>query len=401
MIALEIHDAGLVAVAGGGEIGDPRPGYAFWEGSEPIFGAAARERARQAPRRAHHRFWHALDAETPLPRPFPRDWTAADLAHAQLSGIRGEIESESRSRVVLAVPGSFDPRQLGLLLGICTAAGLPVTGLVDLAVAGATECLSQRAAEAGELRRAIHLDLHLHRTVVTELAVRKGTSGIEVARRGVELVDVGRVALEDAWAQHLAAAFVRSTRFDPLHSANTEQALYERLPTWLQALSADSAETGASGAEAEGALGAPGAPPFTMELGGEERTVEIGREEATAAVSSLYRRILEPVASLAHTQAHTQTGTLTGTQTDTTDPATVVLLSPTATGLPGLVQRLDALGFASVLPLPVGAPGRGALAAWGTILPGATVEAPEPEQPVALPLTLRLPLSKRKAHGSP
>jgi hypothetical protein len=46
----------------------------------------------------------------------------------------------------------------------------------------------------------------------------------------------GLLALEDAWARVAAGAFVQQTRFDPLHAAESEQALYDRLPGWLAAL---------------------------------------------------------------------------------------------------------------------------------------------------------------------
>jgi len=398
-IALEIHDAGLVAVAwpeGGTPqvIGIPSPGYAVWEGRGDvpvITGIEARKRAWLAPRRAHHRFWHALDAHTPLPRPFPRGWTPADLAHAHLEAVRGGLQGELErvtDSFVLAVPGSFDPRQLGLLLGVCAAAGLPVSGLVDLAVAAATATTAATAAtattattatatadgvwngpDAAGPRRAVHFDLHLHRTVITELAVVGDGS---VIRRDVERVDIGRIDLEDTWARHLAAAFVRSTRFDPLHAAATEQSLYQRLPTWLEALSEDR-EAGDDDGDGE-----TGELPFALHLGGEERAVEIPREAAVDAVSGLYRRITEPLRSLAGRD----------------DPgATALLLSPTATGLPGLTERLEALGYPTVIPLPAGAAGRGALAAREAICTFG-------EERAGVPLTLRLPFPARSLHGA-
>lgn len=373
-LALEIHDVGLTAVAvkeavnGDGEaavIGTPSPGFGLLDGGDLLTGASARDRARLAPRRVHHRFWHALEARTPLPRPFPPDWTAADLAHAHLEDVRVEIDRELRDEgeepgsfgsTVLAVPGSFFPEQLGLLLGICRAAGISVAGLVDLALAAARASWDPTGDPRTE-DRLLHLDLHLHRTVVTELSVREGS----FVRRRVELVEAGRLALEDAWARALATAFVRASRFDPLHAAETEQALYRALPGWLDAL-----ETS-------------GEASLSLDLGGSVRTVETTREEAVAVVEGLYRRMLEPVRALIDETLATPA------ERPPSGPSPV-LLSAHAAGLPGLAERLRAAGAGEVEELAPGAAGRGALAAWDQIgFPGESLESEG-----GLPLILRL-----------
>ena len=81
---------------------------------------AALARARETPRFVHHRFWQDLDTE-PLGRPFPRDLSAADLAHAHLSEVRQAPCRKASDQVLLAVPGCFSARQLGLLLGLARA----------------------------------------------------------------------------------------------------------------------------------------------------------------------------------------------------------------------------------------------------------------------------------------
>lgn len=389
LVALELHDAGVTAVAPGtatgssdaGILGVASPGFALLEGQELLTGSAARERSRLAPRRTHHRFWHALDAHTPLPRPFPRDWTAADLAHAHLERLWREIRTarmragmdENPERVVLVVPGSFAPEALGLLLGICGAAGLPVSALVDLALAAAAGSrfaptrAPVRAASVdpvSDAGRLLHFDLHLHRAVVTEL---RATASGGLVRRSVRTAEsAGRVALEDTWARTVAAAFVRATRFDPLHAPGTEQTLYRRLAPWLERLEASDTRRDSATPKA------PETVPFTLELGGEERNVELTREQAVAAVEGLYQRLVEPVRALA-----------------SSDEPPVLLLSSHATGLPGLIERLEAAGVSAVVPLPPGAAGRGALAVRDAILLHPGEEANEPSG--GLPLVLRLP----------
>ena len=46
----------------------------------------------------------------------------------------------------------------------------------------------------------------------------------------------GLAGVADAFARRIADMFVRATRFDPFTHAETEQALYDRLPEWLEAL---------------------------------------------------------------------------------------------------------------------------------------------------------------------
>jgi len=189
--------------------------------------------------------------------------------------------------------------------------------------------------------------------VITELSLRGGS----LIRRRVELVETGRMALEDAWARALAAAFVRATRFDPLHAAETEQALYDALPDWLAALESS------------------GEAALSLELGGAVRTVETTREEAVAVVEALYRQILEPVRALA--------------AEDPSAGRPPLLLSAHAAGLPGFEERLQAAGAGEVVALDPGAAGRGALAAWDEIrFSTGTTETSEDDG--SLPLILRL-----------
>ncbi len=46
----------------------------------------------------------------------------------------------------------------------------------------------------------------------------------------------GLAGAADTFARRIADHFVRATRFDPFTHAETEQALYDRLPEWLEAL---------------------------------------------------------------------------------------------------------------------------------------------------------------------
>lgn len=220
--ALLVVDSGLVAVGSRGHVSAPSPGLALVEEGALLLGRDAAESARLKPRRIHSRFWQRLDTN-PLGRPFPKHLRTADLAHAHLSNVWSSIGS-GVDEVILVVPGLYTEEQLALLLGLAAAAEVPVRGLVDVAVAA--------AADRATRKRCLHLDLHLHRAVLTELR-----HGPEIVRGRVWENDrLGLLGLVDVWGRTVASQFVRETRLDPLHLASTEQQLYLELPRHIEAL---------------------------------------------------------------------------------------------------------------------------------------------------------------------
>lgn len=337
-VALEIHDAGLLAVDDSGPVADPpaSPGYALLDGATVATGHPAVDRARLKPRFVHHRFWQELDTR-PLPRPFPRELSTADLAHAHLGGYWRALASDAES-VLLTVPGTFSETQLGLVLGIARASEIPVDGMVDAALAA----VSGYAAPT-----VLYLDLHLHRLVATE--VRR--QGDDVVRRRVEVAEeAGLVALRDALARRFAELFVHATRFDPMHSAPSEQELYRRLPEWLETLRHH------EGAE------------ISIKAGRRTHTVEADREAVAAAVEPVYRRLLDLIRSF-----------------ERPDERLTLLVAHRLARQPGLEAFLDRVCDLDRAALPEGASGTAALRAREVIL------APGEE---ALPFVLRLPAAR-------
>ncbi len=355
-LALELHDAGLLTVDESGAIGPVSPGYALWDGGDVVTGQAALGRAREAPRFAHHRFWQDLDTE-PLGRPFPSDLSPADLAHAHLSEIHRSLPDGVR-QLLLAVPGCFSARQLGLILGIARACRLPVAGMVDAAVA-ATPVAAAAAGHPGH--RFLHLDLHLHRAVLTELAMSTPPGGAQerqatVVRRRVKVdAEVGLVALQDAWARRIAELFVHATRFDPLHAAASEQILYNRMPRWLDAMR--------SRELIEVSLGPAG----------QERTIELTRPDMVSAADACYDRLRELALSLMRT-----------------GESITLLLAPGVAELPGLARRLDGLRGVTTVPLPAGAAAAGALLVRDQIRAAGAPAAGASDPASSLPFVTRI-----------
>ncbi|MGD8376811.1 MAG: hypothetical protein PVF68_11770 [Acidobacteriota bacterium] len=309
--AIEIHDDGLLAVGEDGRmLAPPSPGYAVVD-DEVVTGMAAARRSRLRPRLVDHRFWSELDA-APMGRPFPDGLSRADLAHAHLAALWAEVGG-GVNEVLLAVPGSASEAQLGLLLGVSRAAGIPVRGLVDAAVAASS------GTAAGE--RLLHLDLQLHRAVLTEM-----TGGGELQRQAVRaLSGAGLHAIRDAWFRRIAGIFVARTRFDPQHAAATEQSLFDALPHVVARLRRHES------------------CPLELRSSGRVHAVDVGRAELLAATAGIYdgiRRLAR--AGLGSGGAR-------------------LLLSDRAAALPGLATLLSAESWGPPEQLPPGAAAAGAL----------------------------------------
>jgi hypothetical protein len=244
--------------------------------------------------------------------------------------------------VVLAVGGGLEPRQLGRLLGITQALEIPVSAIVDAALAAAS------AGYTGE--RLLHVGLGQRRAVVTE--IRQGQS--LVRERVAAIERWGRDEVADAQMRGAAAAFVTQSRFDPLHDADTEQELFDRLPGWLAEI------------ERTGSL--------LVELGGGGRrpvAAELTREQAEGWTARFADELQQQVSLLK------QAG----------EP-TAVLVSAQAARLPGLVARLGGVRGVELSLLPEQAGAAGALRAREALRgPGASLRfatrLPRPEAPLA------------------
>ena len=335
VLALELNDAGIVAVRDNAPkvLALPEsPGIAVVDGNAIVTGRQARSRLRLTPRFTHTRFWDALDT-TPLSRPFPSQLSRADLAHAHLSQLWDEADGADYERAVLAVPGWYSLDQLGLILGMARAIGIAVGCMMDAALAA--------AAGVTEGRALIHLDLHLHRVSATsifrdEKLVRENTIVNE---------DVGLVPLQDAWARLVAQSFVRQTRFDPLHSATSEQKLYDAIPGWLEALYDEDVAT------------------LQMESAGKARVIELPRQQIVDVALPYY----EPITSLA-------------ARSMPPDEPAMLLIANRLAALPGLVEKLTRDVSENIIVLPATAAASGALL-YERHAPSASSTSSRPSRP--------------------
>lgn len=221
LAVLELNDAALLLGDASG-VRVRSPGFALLAAEAPVLGEAARASARIDPRRTISQFWQRLGTE-PLHQAPPHTRHHADLGYRHLIEVHGEAGAPAE--LLLAVPGSFTREQLALLLGITGRCPFSARGLVDSALAAASTLPLPGPA--------IHLDLQLHQAVLTRIEHEQGMLSRGAVRT---LPGAGIAALHDRWARRAAEAFIRQCRFDPLHAAATEQALYDSLPGWLATL---------------------------------------------------------------------------------------------------------------------------------------------------------------------
>lgn len=312
VIAAHINDAALT-VLDSKRILYREPGFALLDDDQLKTGNEAYAAARVKPRRIQHRFWSNLDT-TPLADQQFRHLSAADLASRQLEQMWQPLKSKVDG-IIVAVPPYMTTDNLGLLLGIAADIKLPVIALVDSAV----------AATRREYKSAVpvHVDMSLHSTSLTRLG--------QAGRTHIERVEVleccGIHALHDTWISAIAKAFVQQSRFDPLHTALTEQMLLTRLATWLAEACANDIVK------------------LELEYGNLRHVAEIESLELIGAAAAIYQNIISKLRALYRAEDM---------------PA--IQFTDRVGRLPGLAAMIKARLGGEVFLLEAGATARGALA---------------------------------------
>lgn len=218
MRLLDCNDASLRLWQDGEETWSP--GIAWFADGRYIFGELAWQQARRAPRDINNRFWHRLSTQPLSPALGPARHTA-DLVHAHLEALLGDLGGD----VTLAIPGAMEAGQLSLLLGILQT--LPAT---------ATQVVHRSALIGAAMGQSCaHVELHLHQASITAVTIENGRA---IAGETQLMPGHGLLGLMDDLAERIGEQFVAQTRFDPQRRAETEQALYEQIPSLLRSLAA-------------------------------------------------------------------------------------------------------------------------------------------------------------------
>lgn len=313
-VALALDDRAL-AVASDGRVLSVRPSVVHRLGEQR--GLSALDIARRRPVDVSARHWRDLAG----------DDDAAAMASAELERRLSADVAQGAETIWLAVGAAYSPSALGRVLGVTRALNWPVAGFVDAAVATV-------AALALE-RHAIVVEMGLSSVGATLV----DSGAVVRRRRGVSSTRGGFADLQQSWLDLISVAMVKSTRFDPLHEAVSEQALFDALPDLTNRVTAEG--------QVDVTLTGPQGEPYTVRL---------ARDQFAAAGAAIYGVLERQIHDL-------RSG---GT------PLTLVV--PDALlRLPGLLQRLETFVGCDLLVVP-----EGFAAAATSCLPSASRDADAP-----------------------
>lgn len=323
LLAAHLNDAGLL-FTDGERILCREPGFALLKDDDLVTGREAWANASLEPRRIQNHYWDDLRSASLADARFGH-LTAADLVSRQLETLWKRV-AKPGDKLALAVPGYMDNDNLGLLLGIAVDLGIPVVAMVDAAVAATRRQYTNAVP--------VNIDLSLHSTILTRLT-QEGQAQYE---RGTVVDESGMLDLYAIWLRVIAENFVQQSRFDPLHTAETEQALQDRMLDWLAiASSRDSV-------------------PMEIEYRGIAHQVEIASLEFVAAATPVYQNIVSNLRALYRA-----------------GEAPALQLSDRAARMPGLADTLKARVGGEVFLLEPGATARGLISRCAEHPPGSAV----------------------------
>ncbi len=215
---IELNDFGI-RCSDGSQCLLESPGFALVQADGVVVGEYAQRQARLDPLNTHYQFWHKLNTE-PLPTNNPNVRHYGDLVYLQLQDITRNLKKESS--LVLSIPGSFSHEQLALLLGICQSLALDVSAMVDSSVIA----LSSYTTPGQHM----YLDLQLNQSLITQVKIDQQVESI----KSHAIPEQGWQSLMDHLAKVITGEFIRQVRFDPKHTASSEQILYNQMPLWLK-----------------------------------------------------------------------------------------------------------------------------------------------------------------------
>ena len=327
ILGIELSDAGIL-VAGSqptrllevDQNAFTSPGYALLKKKQVLIGRAAEGIAHLQPRKILNHFWDQLGTE-PLEHPVKLARNQAEIAFIHLTQIWEQI-SQFGDSIVMAVPDHYSRTQLGLLQGMAQELGVRVLGYSPLSIASAVN------PEPGEF--LFYLDIHLHRM---ELTCLRQAEHLHLSD-SMTLPGKGLLYWHKEWVEAIASEFVHTTRFDPLHRAETEQELYHRLPKI-----ADDLKNSATA---------------RIELSAGQSTYH-----SAISVEQLLRKNADCLNEL-----HRAIGQMQGQQELAPESPVVLLVSHRIASLPGVIRNLSTLANLHVRALPEGAGAMGVLAQW-------------------------------------
>jgi hypothetical protein len=329
LIGLELSDAGILA-AGDNPSGllnvdgnrRESPGFAIPENDDLLVGNSAAGKAHLVPLQVINTFWDQLSTET-LKKKNRQAQNQAEIACAHLSLIWENIKMHGDG-LIFAVPDHYGREQMGLILGMAQELSIPVKGFVSLPIAASGDPRPDALL--------MYLDIHLHRFELVLLS-----QGEQLTRaNSLSVQDIGLEQLHRSWVEAVAEEFVRTTRFDPLHQAATEQGIYDRLPEALDIFKGHSSFI------------------FEITQGRNSYHITLFRDMLKQKTGEVYDEICHYVEKML--QQHGQK-----------DILSVLQLTHRIACLPGLKDRLSEIDNCEIVELGPGAGAQGVVRIWNQL----------------------------------
>ncbi len=329
LLGLEISDAGILA-AGAHPSGlldvdgqkRESPGFAIPEKENLLVGNAAAAKAHLVPLQVINTFWDQLSTN-PLERKNSHAQNQAEIACAHLSYVWENIKMHG-DELIFAVPDHYGQEQMGLILGMTQELSIPVRGFVSLPIAASRDPRPDALL--------LYLDIHLHRLEI----VRLGQGDHLTRENSLSVQDIGLDQLYRSWVESVAQEFVRTTRFDPLHQAATEQEIYDRLPGALDIFKSHSSFI------------------FEISQGNHSYRITLLRDLLKQKTGEVYNEICRFIEKMR--DEHGQK-----------DFPAVLQLTHRIASLPALKDRLSEIENCEIVELEPGAGARGVVAIWNQL----------------------------------
>lgn len=217
---LEINDLNLRAIADH-RIAYQSPGIAIVDQREIVFGQQALARCRLAPLNTHTRFWSELSQQS-LDTPHAQVRHNADLVYFHLREMVQRVPELAQQPINLVLNGPHLIDQLPLLLGIANRCDLNILRVID-------RCAALSARSLGS-EKTYSIEIDLHHTLVRELNKQGDWVDSEPFST---LPQSGWFDLLSRLMKTVTQLWINQQRFNPRHSAQAEQQLFDQLVSAL------------------------------------------------------------------------------------------------------------------------------------------------------------------------
>jgi len=179
-----------------------------------LLGSKAMDSRRILPKNINHDFWSNL-SETKIQSSAFSDYSSADLVSFQLKEVLQFINNNDP--IIIIYPSYLDSENLSLLLGIANALNIKIITFIESSIAATKEKYFAS--------RIIHLDIHLHGITASLMSDKKDVS----VEESIFIEECGLFQLYDSWVNLITESCIEQLRYDPMHSAKTDQMLYDKI----------------------------------------------------------------------------------------------------------------------------------------------------------------------------